>query len=57
MSVHPDERRLLVSSRIREEFQNGREYYALHGKELAAPADPSALPSRDNLLYEKSFRP
>ncbi len=59
MTVDPDERRLLVSRRIREEFQNGREYYALHGRELASPFDPSALPSRDNLLfhYENRFRP
>lgn len=30
-----------VSSRIREEFENGRDYYAFHGKELAV------LPSRE----------
>lgn len=59
MTVDPDERRLLVSRRIREEFQNGRDYYALHGRELAAPVDPAAVPSRDNLLfhYENHFRP
>ncbi len=59
MSVDPDERRLLVSERIREEFENGRDYYALHGRELAVPVDPTALPSRDNLLFhfENCFRP
>jgi putative restriction endonuclease len=58
MSIDPDERRLLVSSRIREEFQNGREYYALHRKELAGPVDGNALPSRENLAfhYETYFR-
>ncbi len=59
MTVDPDERRLLVSRRIREEFENGREYYALHGRELATPADSSALPSRENLAFhfESCFRP
>jgi len=38
-----------VSRRIREEFENGRHYYALHGSQVAAPAslverpDPVAL--------------
>ncbi|MEX2345578.1 MAG: HNH endonuclease [Balneolaceae bacterium] len=29
-----DHHRLEVSRRIREEYENGREYYAYHGKEL-----------------------
>ena len=59
MTIDPDARRLLVSRRIREEFQNGREYYALHGRELAAPVDPTALPSRENLLFhfDNRYRP
>jgi putative restriction endonuclease len=35
MTVNP-ELRVEVSPRIREEFSNGREYYALHGKPLVA---------------------
>jgi len=31
------EARLEVSSRIREEFENGRDYYALHGREIRLP--------------------
>jgi putative restriction endonuclease len=30
--------RVEVSRRIREEFTNGRDYYAFHGKEIAVPA-------------------
>lgn len=43
------ERRFEVSRRIREEFDNGRHYYALHGQEIAVPdsaaqgPDPAAL--------------
>jgi len=33
-----------VSRRIRDEFENGREYYALHGKQIALPADPRLAP-------------
>jgi len=32
------ERRFEVSRRIREEFENGRHYYALHGHEISPPA-------------------
>lgn len=36
-----------VSKRIKEEFSNGREYYALHGKMLAnVPVDASEKPDR-----------
>jgi len=31
------ERRFEVSRRIKEEFENGREYYALHGREVRSP--------------------
>ena len=51
ITVEPDERRIIVSRRIREEFENGRHYYALHGSEIAQPADPSSRPSKENLLY------
>ena len=38
-----------VSQRIKEEFENGRDYYALHGRMISAPEkiihhpDPAAL--------------
>jgi putative restriction endonuclease len=51
--------RLEVSSRLREEWQNGREYYAHHGQELGyRPPDPDSLPSREFLRWhnEKVFR-
>jgi putative restriction endonuclease len=48
VTVTPD-LRFEVSHRIREEFENGRHYYALHGREIVPPAhadhrpDPGAL--------------
>jgi putative restriction endonuclease len=46
LGIDPDERRVFVSERIREEFQNGKEYHSLHGKQLSAPIEASAWSSR-----------
>jgi putative restriction endonuclease len=51
MTVDAADRRVVVSGRIREEFQNWREYYALHGQESRLPIDPEAVPSRENLAF------
>jgi putative restriction endonuclease len=46
-----------VSKRIREEFSNGREYYALHGKKLLClPADPVNRPSSEYLEWHQNNR-
>ena len=51
VTVDPDDRRLLVSRRIREEFQNGRHYYALEGQVLAEPQQGFSPLARERLLY------
>ena len=44
------ELRIEISPRIREEFSNGRDYYAHHGRKLAVvPAEAWEMPSRDYL--------
>jgi len=44
--------RLEVSPRLREEWNNGKEYYAHHGKALGClPADAASLPSREYLAW------
>jgi len=50
VTVRPD-MRVEVSRRIREEFENGRDYYALHGREIRAPLSPKHVPARENLLW------
>lgn len=40
-----------VSRRIREEFQNGKEYYALHGESLRPPAKAQARLSVENIRW------
>lgn len=50
------ELRFEVSRRIREEFDNGKHYYALHGYEIAKPYDPRLLPDRTALAWHNENR-
>lgn len=52
------ELRFEVSGRIREEFSNGRHYYALHGSSIAVPDRPILRPNRAALQWhnERVFR-
>lgn len=40
-----------VSHRIKEEFENGRDYYRLHGNRMRLPANPNNQPSSDYLEW------
>jgi putative restriction endonuclease len=57
LTVTP-ELRVEVSNRIREEFENGKDYYALHGNDLRAPVAPRDRPSASALRWhnESVFR-
>jgi putative restriction endonuclease len=45
------ELRLEVSRRIRQEFENGRDYYALHGRELERPVLAGSIPDLELLAW------
>jgi putative restriction endonuclease len=47
-----------VSRRIREEFDNGKHYYALHGHKIEPPSDVGQHPNPDALTWhnENCFR-
>jgi putative restriction endonuclease len=45
------EHRLEVSSRLRNEFQNGRTYYPLHGQQVRVPSRPADQPSADFIRW------
>jgi len=45
------ELRFEVSGRIKEEFENGRHYYALHGQEIGTPIDVRLKPDRFALSW------
>ena len=42
---------LRVSRRIREEFENGRDYYALQGTSVRTPLPPAPPPSLEYLQW------
>ena len=58
VTVTPDHR-VEVSQRIRQEFDNGKEYYALHGKEIRLPNLADRMPSGEFLRWhnENVYRP
>lgn len=51
VTIEPNKKTLLVSRRIKEQFENGRDYYALMDRPLFEPTDNVALPSPENLSY------
>jgi putative restriction endonuclease len=57
VTVTPD-LRFEVSHRIREEFENGRHYYALHGQPISAPQEDRQRPDPISLSWhnEHCFR-
>ena len=55
LTVTP-ELRLAVSRRIRQDFENGRDYYALEGREVWAPEQPGAKPDPRHLAWHNENR-
>jgi putative restriction endonuclease len=50
------EMRFEVSGRIREEFDNGVHYYALHGQKIEAPENPNFRPDLSALRWHNEER-
>jgi len=57
VTITPDHR-FEASRRLKTEFQNGREYFALHGQQILLPSQLEARPSREYLSWhnEHCFR-
>jgi putative restriction endonuclease len=53
VSVRPDFK-FVVSKAIREEFENGRDYYRFHETPLRLPGRPEEMPDRDALDWHMS---
>lgn len=45
-----------VSRRLKEEFDNGKEYYALQGKRILMPDSPAFRPSTEQLIWHNENR-
>jgi hypothetical protein len=58
LTIDPDDRKIVVSRRIKDEYDNGEDYYPLHGRPLTPLVNPAAMPSREYLLFhaEHVFR-
>lgn len=50
VTVAPDFR-FEVSQRIKEEYENGREYYAFHGQRISTPEEAALMPDRSVLSW------
>ncbi len=48
-----EQHRFVVGRRLREDFENGRSYYALHGKEIALPGDAAMVPDGRALEWHR----
>lgn len=48
--------RFEVSPRLKEDYDNGKEYYDLHGKRIREPSDPLFLPSKEALDWHHENR-
>lgn len=46
--------RFEVSRKIKEEFENGRDYYVLHGGSVRVPVNLASRPSREFLEWHNS---
>lgn len=53
LTITPD-LELEVSQRLRDEFNNGKRYYELQGKQIIVPGDPRLAPSRSALDWHAS---
>ena len=55
MTVGPD-LHFEVSRRIKEEFENGRDYYALHGRRIEVPQGAGQSPDPEALNWHNDNR-
>jgi putative restriction endonuclease len=55
LTVTPNHR-LQVSRRIREDFENGQEYYEMRGRGIHLPLNPAYHPDRDLLVWHNESR-
>ncbi len=49
-----EEDRLVVGRRLKDEFENGRTYYALEGRRLVLPADAALRPDHSALAWHRN---
>ncbi len=53
VTINP-EMRFEVSRKIKEEFENGRDYYHYHGSLIRTPPNPAYRPDREYLEWHNT---
>jgi putative restriction endonuclease len=48
-----EDQRFIVGRRLKDDFENGRSYYGLHGRPLASPDEPGLRPSMGALAWHR----
>jgi len=48
--------RFEVSKKIHDDFDNGKAYYAFHGREITLPSEPTQQPSLEELRWHNESR-
>jgi putative restriction endonuclease len=56
VTIDSDGYRFVVSKRLKEDYDNGKEYYQLHGSRILLPEDPNAWPDRERIKSHNSER-
>jgi len=51
LTIDPADRKVVVSKRIRQEFENGKEYYRLEGQQIREPNELAFRPLTENIEY------
>jgi putative restriction endonuclease len=51
LTIAPKKKTIVVSRRIREQFENGRDYYKYKDELLSPPNNVLAVPSTESLAY------
>ena len=54
VTIDPDGYRYVVSNRLKEDEDNGKEYYQLHGSRILLPDDQMMRPARQALMAHNS---
>jgi len=50
------EHRFVLSERLAKEWEEGKAYYAMHGREIAVPARPADRPAPELLRWHNEER-
>ena len=56
VTIDPDGYRFVVSKRLKEDYDNGKEYYELHGSHILLPENVNAWPDKERIKRHNTER-